>query len=126
MQHLSTKGSMKLRRVTCISRLLRRLPAMGLCLVVLAGCSLQGAPGLDSTDRKFAAFYSDYLVRSGSAEPSDSVQALPLTSGDLDSLFVRHGIDQKIFDEKLRAYSKDPALWREVLVEVRKQLRQRR
>lgn len=104
---------------------LRRFALMGACLVFLGGCGIQGRPGLDATDRKFAAFYSEYLVRTGAAEPSDSLKSLPLTSGDLDTLFARSGLDQQTFDAKLRAYSRDPALWREVLIQVRKNLRDR-
>jgi hypothetical protein len=93
------------------------------CVLMLASCGLQSGPKLDATDRKFAGFYSDYLVRSGTTSPDSSAQGVVMNSRDLDTLFVRHGIDQKSFDAKLRAYSKDPALWREVLMLVRKDLR---
>jgi hypothetical protein len=102
---------------------LRRLPLFLACLAFLAGCGLQPGPKLDATDMKFAGFYSDYLVRSGTTSPESQAQAVVMTSGDLDSLFVRHGIDQNTFDAKLRSYSKDPSLWREVLLQVRKNLR---
>ncbi|NTV26356.1 MAG: DUF4296 domain-containing protein [Chlorobiaceae bacterium] len=114
---------MKIRLSISKPASLRRFGLMAACLLFMTGCSLQSGPSLDAADRKFAALYSEYLVRSGAAEPSDSARGIPMTSGDLDSLFVKHGIDQKTFDTKLRAYTKDPALWREVLLQVRKNLR---
>jgi len=110
-------------RWTTYKRAVRTLLAAAACTVFMTGCGLPGGPRLDATDRKFAAFYGEYLVRTGSADPSDSIPGEPMTSADIDSMFVRHGIDQKTFDTKLRSYSKDPALWREVLGLVRKNLR---
>ncbi|NTU68576.1 MAG: DUF4296 domain-containing protein [Chlorobiaceae bacterium] len=101
----------------------RRLPVLAFFALLLAGCGMQSGPKLDATDMKFAAFYGDYLVRSGTTLPDSGADSPSMTAGELDSLFARNGIDQKAFDTKLRSYSKDPALWREVLLQVRKNLR---
>jgi hypothetical protein len=101
----------------------RRWPLLALFVLLLAGCGLQSGPKLDANDMKFAAFYSDYLLRSGTALPESADQNVAMTAGELDSLFARNGFDQKTFDAKLRSYSKDPSLWREVLLQVRKNLR---
>jgi hypothetical protein len=46
-----------------------------------------------------------------------------MTSSEVDTLFSRHSFDRKSFDAKLARYAKDPALWSEVLLQVRKNLR---
>ena len=110
----------------CMGRQWRRtLPLFALFSFLLAGCGLQSGSKLDANDMKFAAFYSDYLVHSGTALPESADRGVLMTSGELDSLFVRNGFDQKTFDAKLRIYSKDPSLWREVLLQVRKNLRRK-
>mgnify|MGYP006278485379 FL=1 len=106
-----------------IARCLRSLPAFAGLAVLLAGCGLQSGPKLDATDMKFAAFYSDYLLRSGASGTADSGHGIDMSPAGADSLFARNGIDQERFDAKLRSYSKDPALWREVLLQVRRNLR---
>lgn len=105
-------------------RALSILPAAFL-LLPLSGCDLQGAAGLDATDRKFAALYCEYLVRSGADDPAGNEQAASLGSAELDSLFARHGIDQRTFDARLSTYARNPGRWREVLALVRKNIRSR-
>jgi hypothetical protein len=101
---------------------LRRLPIIVAFALLIAGCGLQGPPKLDAADQRFAAFYSDYLARSGASVKEGEAPAPAMSSAGLDSLFARHGMDQKTFDAKLRAYSRDPRLWREVLEQVRRDL----
>ncbi|NTU58252.1 MAG: DUF4296 domain-containing protein [Chlorobiaceae bacterium] len=88
----------------------------------LAGCGLQGEPKLDAADLRFAAFYGDYLSRSGISPKEGEAPTPALTSAGLDTLYARHGMDQKTFDAKLRVYSQDPQRWRKVLEQVRKNL----
>lgn len=102
-----------------------RIVAAALLLLSIAGCDLQGNEGLDATDRKFASLYAEYLVRSGADEPADNASAPPLASAELDSLFARHGIDQRTFDARVYAYAKSPDRWREVLALVRRNIRNR-
>ena len=106
-----------------IVRTFRRLPALAASSFLFFGCVMQSEPKLDAADMKFAAFYGEYLVRSGTTLSDSTAREVTMTSGDLDYLFVRHGLDQRTFDAKLRTYSKDPSLWREVLLQVRKNLR---
>ena len=106
-----------------IVRCLRSLSALAGLAALLAGCGLQSGPKLDATDMKFAAFYSDYLLRSGASGTEDAGNGIDISPAGVESLFARNGIDQNSFDAKLRSYSKDPALWREVLLQVRKNLR---
>ncbi len=107
-----------------ISGIVKRIFFFLACTGVLAGCGLQTGPRLDATDMKFAEFYSDYLVQSGTIATDSTAPGEPaLTSRELDTLFSRHKIDQKTFDARLARYSKDPTLWREVLLQVRKNLR---
>ncbi|NTW52629.1 MAG: DUF4296 domain-containing protein [Chlorobiaceae bacterium] len=105
-----------------IHGVLRRLPVLLVFGLLLVGCGLQGRPKLDAADIRFAAFYSDYLSRSGVSTKGGGEPSQTLTSVGLDTLFARHGIDQKGFDAKLQVYSRDPQLWREVLEQVRKNL----
>ena len=102
--------------------MLRRLPLFLAIGLFLAGCGLQGQPKLDAGDLRFAAFYGDYLSRTGLSTKNGVAPSPAITSAGLDTLFARHGMDQKTFDTKLRAYSRDPQLWREVLEQVRRDL----
>jgi len=110
-------------RIMALKGVMRRSTILLAGMVFLAGCSLQSGPKLDAADLRFASFYSDYLVRSGVSAPDSTAKGVAMSSAGLDSLFLRHGLDQKSFDAKIRAYSKDPQLWREVLVQVRRNLR---
>ncbi|HWR00770.1 MAG TPA: hypothetical protein VN371_02820 [Chlorobaculum sp.] len=104
---------------------LRRLPLFLAIGLFLTGCGLQGHPKLDAADLRFAAFYGDYLSRTGLSAKEKVNPAPTITSAGLDTLFARHGLDQKTFDAKLRAYSHDPQLWREVLEQVRRNINRR-
>lgn len=100
----------------------------GLLLIVCAGmlvtgCGLQKQNRLGADDIRFAAFYSDYLARSGTVGGDDTALSPQLTAEGLDTLFARHGLDRRRFDARLQAYSRDPELWRSVLEKVRANLR---
>lgn len=101
---------------------LRPLPVFLSFMVVLGGCGLQKEKKLDANDLHFAEFYGDYLARSGVTPKGKAAPYTDLTPAELDTLFARHGFDQKIFDAKLKAYSQDPRLWRAVLEHVQKEL----
>lgn len=102
--------------------LLRRLSFIALFGLLVAGCGSQNRDKLSADDLHFAAFYADYLARSGGASEESAVPYTALTAAGLDTLFARHKLNQRIFDARLRAYSRDPELWRKVLQEVRRNL----
>jgi hypothetical protein len=94
--------------------------------IAMVGCGLQKQSRLAPDDFRFAAFYGDYLARTGVTVKDGATPGTELTSAGLDTLFVRHGLDQKTFDARLQAYSNDPELWRNVLLEVRRNLQKNR
>ncbi|NTW54455.1 MAG: DUF4296 domain-containing protein [Chlorobaculum sp.] len=100
----------------------RSLSFLALFALLIAGCGLQTQEKLNTDDLHFASFYADYLARSGVTAKGDTPPLADLTSSGLDTLFVRHKLDQKTFDARLQAYSRDPELWRKVLQEVRRNL----
>jgi hypothetical protein len=102
--------------------LLRRLSFVVLFGLLVAGCGSPNRDKLGEDDLHFAAFYADYLARSGGAGEEAAAPSTALTGAGLDTLFARHKIDQKTFDARLQAYSRDPELWRKVLQEVRRNL----
>jgi len=102
--------------------MLRRISFIALFALLIAGCGLQKQEKLNADDLHFASFYADYLARSGVTAKGDTPPIADLTSAGLDTLFVRHKIDQRTFDARLQAYSRDPELWRKVLQEVRRNL----
>jgi hypothetical protein len=106
--------------------MLRRLSFIAFFGFLIAGCGLQKEDKLGADDLHFASFYADYLARSGVTAKGDTPPVAELTSVGLDSLFVRHKLDQKTFDARLQAYSRDPELWRKVLQEVRRNLGQQK
>jgi len=100
----------------------RALPVLLLFSAALSGCGLQQDKKLDADDLRFAAFYGDYLARSGVTAKGKAAPYADLTPVELDTLFARHKLDQKTFDAKLQAYSQSPRLWRKVLERVQKDL----
>jgi hypothetical protein len=107
-----------------VSGIVKRISFFLACAGALSGCGFQSGPKLDAADMKFAEFYSDYLEQSGTIADEAPAQAAPaMTSSEVDTLFSRHSFDRKSFDAKLARYAKDPALWSEVLLQVRKNLR---
>lgn len=86
-----------------------------------SGCSPQDQPVLHEKDRKFAAFYADYLTLSGIA--GDAKESDSLIGGkNLDSLFDVHALSLESFNERTDVYKENPKLWRAVLQEVKDKL----
>lgn len=102
--------------------LLRRLSFVALFGLLVAGCGSRNRDKLSADDLHFAAFYADYLARSGGTSEEAAASYTELSAAGLDTLFARHKLDQKTFDARLKAYSHDPELWRKVLQEVRRNL----
>lgn len=109
-----------------VLRILRPVLSLFACMAILAACSVESAPKIDQTDMRFAAFYSDYLLQSGITEQNGSQEPLTISSSEVDSLFMKHGLTREAFDKKLQLYGREPELWRDVLVQVRKNLRKGR
>lgn len=92
------------------------------CMTVLTGCSRDEAVELGENDRRYAAFYADYLVLSGVS--SDGNDSEPVPEGEqVDSLLIVHGLTLFEFNERSDAYSSNPGLWRAVLLEVKNRLK---
>lgn len=87
------------------------------------GCAESDLPALNSTDKRFAAFYADYLMLSGVAvDEADSVAVMGVK--ELDSLFAVHALTRQAFNERAGRYRREPRLWKAVLLEVRGNLQQ--
>ncbi len=87
------------------------------------GCGENDLPALNNTDKRFAAFYADYLMLSGVAvDEVDSVAVMGVR--ELDSLFAVHALTRKAFNERADRYRREPKLWKAVLLEVRNNLEQ--
>ncbi len=92
-----------------------------LLIVVASGCSRQDKAVLNERDRKFSAFYADYLVLTGIADDGPEPDSL-IGGGSLDSLFGVHGLSLESFNERTDEYRENPKLWRAVLQEVKEKL----
>ena len=114
---------MSIARRTAISS--RLLPVFLSIVLALGGCGLQHEPKLDADDLRFAAFYGDYLSRSGVTPKGKAAPYTDLSPAGLDSLLTLHGLDQATFDARLQAYSENPRLWLLLLEQVQKELRQK-
>lgn len=75
-------------------------------------------------DRRFAAFYSDYLLASGVSGRSQGAPAVAaLDSAALGALLEKHGLDVGALQERTEAYRQDPELWQQVLMQVREEIK---
>jgi hypothetical protein len=101
----------------------RSLPLYLFCFILLQGCGSESGDVPDQTDLRFASFYSEYLIAFG-VPSGESGDLNAIGSGQIDSLFARHGLTRELFEKKLKHYAEHPKLWRNVLVHVRKNLRQ--
>lgn len=91
-------------------------------LTLAQGCARKDSPVLQESDKRFAAFYADYLVLSGISPKG--AERLSLPGSDLiDSLFDVHGLTLESFNELSDTYRENPKLWRAVLKEVKNNLR---
>lgn len=89
----------------------------------MQGCSQNDPSELTETDKRFAAFYADYLVLSGvAANEADSVALMG--AQDIDSLLEVHALSWQAFNERVDTYRQEPKLWKAVLLEVKNNLLQ--
>ena len=99
-----------------------------LCLLVsfiLAGCTEKKSFTLDKDDIRFEGFYSDYLLLSGVTGDKDVVVLNAPNSADINELLVRHALTRENLNRKTEAYKQNPELWREVLLQVRENIRKK-
>ncbi|WP_076790398.1 hypothetical protein [Chlorobium sp. KB01] len=99
-----------------------------LCLIfssALFGCSEKKVSKLDMDDIRFAGFYSDYLLQSGIPAGDDVIVSALLDPAQLDTLLVRHTLSRERFTFKTQTYSRNPDLWRLVLLQVRENIRKK-
>ncbi|RNA66116.1 hypothetical protein CR163_000845 [Prosthecochloris sp. ZM_2] len=89
--------------------------------VALSGCSGTEEPRLDDVDRRFAAFYSEYLLTGGlAADGRDSSALMP--RDHIDSLLDRHDLSLELLHERAERYQERPGLWKQVLLDIRSRL----
>lgn len=87
------------------------------------GCAKSDPPALNEADKRFAAFYADYMLLSGVAvSEADSVALTGIQ--EIDSLLDAHALTIQVFNERADAYRQEPKLWRAVLLEVKNNLQQ--
>ncbi|NTU43902.1 MAG: hypothetical protein HGA99_00045 [Chlorobiaceae bacterium] len=99
-----------------------------LCLIfssALLGCSEKKLSKLDQDDIRFAGFYSDYLLQSGIPAGDDVIVSAVLDAAQLDTLLLRHTLSRERFAFKAQSYSRNPDLWRLVLLQVRENIRKK-
>ena len=89
----------------------------------LQGCAESGPPALNEADKRFAAFYTDYMLLSGVAvNEADSAALMGIQ--EIDSLLEVHAFTMQMFNERADVYRQEPKLWRAVLLEVKNNLQQ--
>jgi hypothetical protein len=93
-----------------------------LALIFFAGCGVGEKTSLDMIDRRFASFYSDYLIRSGVTAEDDPVVLLRPDSDAFVTLLGRHSLTPYEFNCRMTRYRQQPERWNEVLLLVRKNL----
>ncbi len=98
------------------------------CLLVgsiLSGCTEKKSFTLDKDDIRFVGFYSDYLLVSGiSGEKGPDVLNTP-NSADIQALLLQHALTRESLNHKTEVYKQNPDLWREVLLQVRENIRKK-
>lgn len=103
------------RHVTCT--------VMVITMFFLQGCAKSDPSALNEADKRFAAFYADYMLLSGVAvSEADSVALAGIQ--EIDSLLDAHALTIQVFNERADAYRQEPKLWRAVLLEVKNNLQQ--
>ncbi len=92
--------------------------------VVVQGCTPKAPYELSQADKRFAAFYTDYMLFSEITDSAtDSVAVRGMQK--IDSLLEVHALTMKKFNERAEKYRQEPKLWRAILLEVKKNLRDR-
>ncbi len=102
------------------SRLLHACVSLLLPLLLLAGCGAGRDVSLDGVDRRFAAFYSDYLVGSGVSAQSEDVALVPPSARELELMLARHSLTGDEFQRRMKLYREQPERWKKVVTLVRK------
>ncbi|MBM3162541.1 MAG: hypothetical protein FJZ79_04335 [Chlorobi bacterium] len=119
---------MNVQRITRRALCRARLPAAVFLLLsaaMLCGC-LQGKQAVpDAADRRFAAFYSDYLVGSGVTSRNEEVVLAPPTGSELERMLARHSMKPEEFQKQVRLYREQPERWKNVLVLIRSEVRKK-
>lgn len=106
-------------------RLLHAFMPLLLSLATLAGCSSARDVRLDGVDRRFAAFYSDYLIASGVISRSEDVALVPPSAPDLDLMLSRHSLTEREFQRRMKLYREQPERWKKVVALVRTDIRKK-
>ncbi|MCF8383868.1 MAG: hypothetical protein K9G39_09835 [Chlorobium sp.] len=107
-------------------RLLHACVSLLLPLLLLVGCGTGRDVPLDGVDRRFAAFYSDYLVGSGVSAQSDDVALTPPSARELDEMLGRHSLTGDEFQRRMKLYRAQPERWKKVVALVRTDIRKKR
>lgn len=109
------------------TRAVRNCVASVITLAVMwsfVGCAKSDSVTLGETDKRFAAFYADYMMLSGlAANEADSAELIG--GKEIDSLFDVHGLSPQDFNRRADVYRESPKLWRAVLLEVKQELQQK-
>lgn len=87
------------------------------------GCTRNKQPVLNEADKKFAAFYADYLVLSG-VTVGESEKVHRIGGKHVDSLLEVHALSLEGFNERTDVYKENPNLWKAVLLQVRNNLQE--
>ena len=92
--------------------------------VVAQGCTPKAPYELSQADKRFAAFYADYMLLSGITESARDSVAVPGMQ-KIDSLLEVHTLTMKEFNEQAEKYRQEPKHWRAILLEVKNNLKDR-
>ena len=92
---------------------------------ILLGCSDKKSFTLDKDDIRFVGFYSDYLLLSGVPGEKETVALKSPDSAECNDLLLRHALTRESLNRKTEAYKQNPDLWREVLLQVRENIRKK-
>ncbi len=84
----------------------------------LSACGEASRDSMDATDRRFAAFYAGYLELGGRGVADSARPVMPDTDV-VDSLLALHELTVGDLLERTERYRDSPALWKQVLEEVR-------
>lgn len=93
---------------------------------LLASCQFSPDVTLDRADRRFASFYSDYLIGSGVTSRNEDVMLAPPSGDELRKMLDRHDLTPGEFRKRIRLYREQPERWKKVLALVRTEVQRKR